>query len=53
MLDLFGILFSSTIMMLVVFRAVQLDRVQAWFQVLTRPDPEKKQRQPQPWQRRG
>ena len=31
MLDLFGIMFSSIIMVLVVLRAVQLDTVQPWF----------------------
>ncbi len=40
MLDLFGILFSSTIMMLVIFRAVQLDRTQPWFQTIKRRPPE-------------
>ncbi len=36
MLDLLGILFSSIIMMLVIARAVKLDRTQAWFQTLKR-----------------
>ena len=31
MLDLFGILFSSIIMMLVIFRAVQMDMQNPWF----------------------
>ena len=31
MLDLFGILFSSVIMFLVIFRAVQMDNSQPWF----------------------
>jgi hypothetical protein len=31
MLDLFGILFSSVIMFLVVLRAIQMDRTQPWF----------------------
>ena len=43
MLDLFGILFSSTIMMLVILRAVQLDRTQPWFQTIKRRPPEPKQ----------
>jgi len=38
-LDLFGIMFSSTIMMLVIFRAMQLDRTQKWFQTITRRQP--------------
>ena len=32
MLDLTGILFSSMMMLIVIFRAVQLDRLQPWFQ---------------------
>jgi hypothetical protein len=32
MLDLFGIVFSSGIMFLVILRAVQMDSVQPWFQ---------------------
>jgi hypothetical protein len=31
MLDLLGILFSSTIMFLVILRAIQLDSTQPWF----------------------
>ena len=31
MLDLFGILFSSIMMFLVVLRAIQLDSTQPWF----------------------
>ena len=31
MLDLFGIVFSSGIMILVILRAVQLDVIQPWF----------------------
>jgi hypothetical protein len=31
MLDLFGIMFSSIIMFLVILRAVQLDTLQPWF----------------------
>jgi hypothetical protein len=34
MLDLTGILFSSVMMILVVVRALQLDRIQPWFQRL-------------------
>jgi hypothetical protein len=32
MLDLFGIMFSSILMLFVIVRAVQLDRVTPWFQ---------------------
>jgi len=38
MLDLFGIMFSSVIMLMVIIRAVQLDRVQPWFQKVKRED---------------
>jgi hypothetical protein len=31
MLDLFGIVFSSVIMFLVILRAIQMDRTQPWF----------------------
>ena len=31
MLDLFGIVFSSTMMLLVILRAVQMDLTQPWF----------------------
>ncbi len=31
MLDLFGIMFSSIIMFLVILRAIQLDLLQPWF----------------------
>ncbi|MBS0639190.1 MAG: hypothetical protein U1E70_15700 [Acetobacteraceae bacterium] len=36
MLDLLGIVFSSSIMMLIIFRAVQLDKTQPWFQSIRR-----------------
>jgi hypothetical protein len=38
MLDLAGILFSSVMMLIVILRAVQLDRVQPWFQTVKRED---------------
>ena len=31
MLDLFGIVFSSSIMFLVILRAIQMDTLQPWF----------------------
>jgi hypothetical protein len=34
MLDLTGILFSSVMMLIVIVRAVQLDREQPWFQTI-------------------
>lgn len=34
MLDLTGILFSSVMMLIVIVRALQLDRVQPWFQTV-------------------
>jgi hypothetical protein len=51
MLDLFGIMFSSVMMLMVIIRAVQLDRAQPWFQKVKRKDapvPAEKQG----WQRR-
>jgi hypothetical protein len=39
MLDLFGIMFSSVMMLMVIIRAVQLDRIQPWFQTVKREDP--------------
>jgi hypothetical protein len=36
MLDLTGIMFSSVMMLMVVVRALQLDRAQPWFQTLKR-----------------
>jgi hypothetical protein len=34
MLDLYGILFSSLMMLFIIVRAVRLDRVQPWFQTV-------------------
>jgi hypothetical protein len=50
MLDLFGIMFSSTIMMLVVARAVRLDRSQPWFQSIKRREAKVKPAN-RPWRR--
>lgn len=36
MIDLIGIVFSSTVMMFVIIRAVQFDRTQPWFQSIRR-----------------
>jgi hypothetical protein len=36
MLDLTGIMFSSVMMLMVIIRALQLDREQPWFQTLKR-----------------
>ena len=36
MLDLAGILFSSTMMLMVIIRAVRLDQRQPWFQSIKR-----------------
>jgi hypothetical protein len=36
MLDLTGIMFSSVMMLMVIIRAVQLDRSQPWFQAVKR-----------------
>jgi hypothetical protein len=51
MLDLFGIMFSSVMMLMVIIRAVKTDRAQPWFQKVKReeaPVPSEKQA----WQRR-
>lgn len=51
MLDLFGIMFSSVMMLIVIIRAVQLDRTKPWFQAVKRkeaPTPAGKRA----WQRR-
>ena len=52
MLDLTGILFSSVMMLMVIVRAVQLDRVQPWFQPVKR-QPETKPAGQPVWQRRS
>jgi hypothetical protein len=49
MLDLTGIMFSSVMMMMVIVRAVQLDRSQPWFQRVKRKD--KPAGQPRSWRR--
>jgi hypothetical protein len=36
MLDLTGIMFSSVMMLMVIVRAVRLDRLQPWFQAVER-----------------
>jgi hypothetical protein len=38
MLDLTGIMFSSVMMLIVIMRAVQQDRLQPWFQKVKRKD---------------
>jgi hypothetical protein len=51
MLDLTGIMFSSVMMLMVIIRALQLDRAQPWFQQVKRkgpPTPANKRA----WQRR-
>jgi hypothetical protein len=52
MLDLTGIMFSSVMMLMVIIRALQLDREQPWFQKLKRkegsPSPERTT-----WQRKS
>jgi hypothetical protein len=39
MLDMAGILFSSLMMLMIIVRAVRLDRLQPWFQVIERKKP--------------
>jgi hypothetical protein len=51
MLDLTGIMFSSVMMLMVIVRALQIDRTQPWFQKVKRkeaPTPTDKRA----WQRR-
>jgi hypothetical protein len=36
MLDLAGIMFSSVMMLVIIVRAVRLDRIQPWFQTVKR-----------------
>ncbi|HEY4043589.1 MAG TPA: hypothetical protein VGM32_17315 [Rhodopila sp.] len=50
MLDLTGIMFSSLMLLVVIIRAVQLDRSQAWFQTVKREDSLVKTRTPA-WRR--
>ena len=51
MLDLLGIVFSSVIMMLVIVRALQMDKTEPWFQTLKRSKVEGKQDTPRRWRR--
>ena len=54
MLDVTGILFSSTMMLVVIMRAVQLDRFMPWFQILARRTESKEASgRTAPWRRRG
>jgi hypothetical protein len=39
MLDLAGIMFSSLAMLIIIVRAVRLDRIQPWFQTVKRKEP--------------
>jgi hypothetical protein len=52
MLDLTGILFSSVMMLMVIVRAVRLDRLQPWFQAINRSESDGS-KSPQPWRRQG
>jgi hypothetical protein len=52
MLDLTGILFSSVMMLMVIIRAVQLDREQPWFQKLKRKEGSPSSERPF-WQRKS
>lgn len=51
MLDLTGIVFSSVMMLLVIVRALQLDRAQPWFQSIKRKQDDKPAAA-KPWQPR-
>lgn len=52
MLDIAGILFSSAMMLFIIVRAVQLDRIRPWFQPISHRDGGTKV-PVRPWQRRG
>lgn len=52
MLDLTGILFSSVMMLMVIVRAVQLDRIEPWFQKIERKEKSMPGRK-MPWRRPG
>ncbi len=51
MLDLSGIVISSVMMLLVIIRAIKLDREQPWYQTVKIKDAVKSAAQ-RPWQRR-
>jgi hypothetical protein len=51
-LDLAGIMFSSIMMLIVIVRALRLDRTQPWFQTITIKDTPPKGGA-RPWQRRN
>lgn len=42
MLDLFGIMFSSLMMVVVLIRAVQLDRTHPWFEISSQQKPSRR-----------
>ncbi len=50
MLDLTGIMFSSVMMLIVIVRALQLDKTQPWFQKVKRKD-EAVKAEKRPWYR--
>jgi hypothetical protein len=52
MLDLTGIMFSSVMMLMVIIRAVQLDRTQAWFQSVKRKEKAQDEKA-RPWRPQG
>jgi hypothetical protein len=51
MLDLYSIVFTSVVMLIVIVRAVQADRDTPWFQSIKKAPPSGAQKQG--WQRRG
>jgi hypothetical protein len=52
MLDLTGIMFSSVMMLMVIIRALRLDREQPWFQKLKRKEGPSSSERPI-WQRKN
>ncbi len=52
MFDLTGILFSSVMMLMVIVRAVQRDKIQPWFQPI-KPKEDSPGKQARPWRRKN
>lgn len=53
MLDLTGIMFSSIMMLIVIVRALKLDRTQPWFQTVKRKDAPAAEAGKRAWQRQN
>lgn len=53
MLDLFGIVFTSVMILAVIVRALQADRTQPWFQAVKREEDAQPATDKRVWRRRG